>query len=73
MDETETETVAWQNKIRELTGWTHLRPAEGLRSKVANDYYILGVPVMILLNAKTKEIIALPESAEQLSKLLAKQ
>jgi len=70
LDETDTEIRAWQQKLNELKGWIHLRAAEGLRSKVANDYYILGVPVMILLNAKTKEIIALPESAEQLDKLL---
>lgn len=70
MDETDTEIKVWQQKILELKGWTHLRPAEGLRSKVANDYFILGVPVMILLNAKTMEIIALPESTEQLEKIL---
>jgi hypothetical protein len=70
MDETDTELQAWQQKIRELKGWTQLRAAEGLRSKVASDYYILGVPVMILLNSKTKEIIALPESSEELEKLL---
>ena len=61
---------AWQQKIKELNGWIHLRAVEGLRSKVANDYYILGIPVIILLNAKTKEIIALPENAEKLEKLI---
>jgi thiol-disulfide isomerase/thioredoxin len=70
MDETDNEIQAWHQKIKKLKGWTHLRAAEGLRSKVANDYYILGIPVMILLNAKNREIIALPESAEQLDKLL---
>jgi thiol-disulfide isomerase/thioredoxin len=70
LDETGNEMQAWQQKIKELKGWIHLRAAEGLRSKVAGDYYILGIPVMILLNAKTKEIIALPESTEQLGKLL---
>lgn len=70
VDETETEIKAWQSKIPELKGWTHIRAAEGIRSKVANDYYILSVPVMILLDAKTKKIIVLPESLEQLSKLI---
>src|SRR4030042_6844171 len=46
VDETIDEIQKWENKIKELKGWTHLRAAEGLRSKVANDYYILGVPVM---------------------------
>jgi thioredoxin-related protein len=70
VDETETEIKAWQKKVKELKRWTHLRASEGLRSKVANDYYILGVPVMILLNAKTKEIISLPENTDQLKDLL---
>jgi thioredoxin-related protein len=70
MDETDTGIQAWRQKIKELKGWTHMRATEGLRSKVANDYYILGIPVMILLNAKTKEIIALPEKVEQLNELL---
>jgi hypothetical protein len=69
VDETETEIKAWQQRIPELNLWTHLRATEGIRSKVANDYYIISVPVMILLDAKTKKIIALPESPEQLSKL----
>jgi len=69
-DETDTEIQAWLQKIKDLKGWTHLRAAEGVRSKVAGDYSILGIPVMILLNAKTKEIISLPESAEQLISLL---
>lgn len=66
VDETDTEILAWKQKLKELKGWIHLRAVDGIRSKVANDYYILGIPVMMLLNAKTKEIIALPESAEQL-------
>jgi thioredoxin-related protein len=73
MDETDTELRAWQQKITELKGWTHLQAKDGLRSKVANDYYILGVPVMILLNSKTKEIISLPESSEELKNYLELQ
>jgi thioredoxin-related protein len=70
LDETDNEIYSWQQKINELKGWTNLRAAEGLRSKVAAEYYILGVPVMILLNAKTKEIIVLPESIEQMNELI---
>src|SRR4030042_418031 len=72
VDETSDEIQKWENKITELKGWTHLRAEEGLRSKVANDYYILGVPVMILLDAKPKEITALPDTIEQLNKFLFK-
>ncbi len=70
VDETSDEILKWEKKIKELKGWTHLRAAEGLRSKVANDYYILGVPVMILMDSKTKEITALPDTIEELKKLL---
>jgi hypothetical protein len=70
VDETDIEVQAWQEKIKELNGWIHLRVSEGLRSKVANDYYLLELPVMILLNAKTKKIRALPERLEQIDKLL---
>jgi hypothetical protein len=70
VDDSYTEVQAWQQKVKELNGWIHMRALEGLRSKVANDYYIMGVPVMILLNAKTKEIIAMSESAEQVEKLI---
>ena len=71
VDETDTELQAWQQKITELKGWTLLQAAEGQRSKVANDYYILEVPVMILLNSKTKEIITLPKNTEELEKLIS--
>ena len=71
VDETATEIQTWQKKIMELNGWTHIRTIEGLRSKAASDYYIMGVPMMILLNAKTKKIVALPENTDQLDKLLS--
>jgi len=70
VDETDIEVQAWKEKITEMKGWIHLLADEGIRSKVANDYYILGIPVMILLNAETKEIIALPETVEQLDQLI---
>jgi hypothetical protein len=70
VDETGKEIEAWQQKIQELTGWIHLRAKEGLNSKVASDYYILGVPVMILVNAENHEIIALPNSTEDLTEIL---
>jgi hypothetical protein len=70
MDETDREIQAWQQKKKELTGWIHLQAKEGLNSKVASDYYILGIPVMILVNTKSREIIALPNSAEDLNEIL---
>lgn len=70
VDETTTEVRAWEQKHIELMGWKHLRATEGIRSKAPNDYYILGIPVMILVNSETKKIIALPETIDQLKKLL---
>ncbi|KPK83460.1 MAG: hypothetical protein AMS27_12740, partial [Bacteroides sp. SM23_62_1] len=67
---TSTEIQAWEQKRKELNGWIHMRASEGMGSKVASDYYIVGIPIMILINAKTKEIIALPENTDQLNKLL---
>ena len=66
LDETETEIAAWERKIPQLTGWKHLRASEGINSKVAYDYYVLATPIMVLLNAKTKEIIATPNTIKEL-------
>ena len=66
LDETETDIKAWEQKIGGLKGWKHLHEAEGVRSKVASDYYVLATPVMVLLDAKTKEIIATPNTLNDL-------
>jgi len=70
IDETDTEIQAWREKIGEMNGWIHLRAEEGVRSKVARDYFILSVPVMILIDAETKKIIGLPDDTRQLERLL---
>lgn len=72
LDETETEIKAWQQKITELKGWKHLGAAEGVRSKVAGDYYVLAIPVMVLLDAKSREIVAMPNTVEELKTGLKK-
>jgi thioredoxin-related protein len=66
LDETETEIKVWEQKILQLVGWKHLRAADGVRSKVANDYFILATPVMIVLDTKTKEIVAMPGNLNEL-------
>ncbi len=66
LDESETEIKAWNQKITTLSGWKHLRAERGVNSKIANDYYVLATPVMILLNANTKEIISLPRNLNEL-------
>jgi thioredoxin-related protein len=66
LDETETDIKTWEQKIGGLKGWKHLHEAEGVRSKVASDYYVLATPVMVLLDARTKEIIATPNTLNDL-------
>jgi thiol-disulfide isomerase/thioredoxin len=66
LDETETEIQSYRQKITELKGWKHLHDAEGVRSKVAGDYFILATPVMVLLDSKSREIIAVPNSLSEL-------
>ena len=66
LDETEPEVKAWDQKIKVLPGWRHLRAPEGVNSKVAADYYILATPVMVLVDSSTKKIVALPSSPLEL-------
>ena len=70
LDETETEIKAWQQKTTTLNGWEHLRAKEGVRSKVASDYFVLATPVMILLDSKTKKIVLLPDTLAQIEALI---
>jgi thiol-disulfide isomerase/thioredoxin len=70
LDESATEVAAWERKIKELKGWKHLRAKEGINSPVANDYFILATPVMILVDSKTRNIIEMPASVLQLQQLL---
>ncbi len=70
VDETRSEIKSWQEKIKELAEWSHLNIPEGVRSKVANDFYILSVPVMVLLDSKTKEIISLPDNVMQIDGIM---
>lgn len=70
LDETETEVNKWNEKIKVFSGWKNIRVAEGVRSKVASDYFVLATPVMILLDAKTKEILSLPESFSDLKSIM---
>jgi thioredoxin-related protein len=68
IDETEPEVMAWENAVSYLKNWKHLRVANGIRSKVAVDYFILSTPVMVLLDAETKKIIDIPETVDQLKR-----
>lgn len=65
LDDTEIDIKRWSQFITGLPDWKHLR-ANGISSPVANDYFLLSTPVMILLDSKTKEILALPSSFSEL-------
>lgn len=60
LDETQTELDAWRKKTSEIHGWKHLNAPEGVNSKVAYDYFVLATPVMVLLDARTMEVVDLP-------------
>ncbi len=66
LDESETEVNAWKKKVTSLPEWKHLRAKEGINSKIANDYYILATPVMILIDSNTSTILAIPSNTEEL-------
>jgi len=68
LDENEDEIKKYNTKHKELAGWIHLHAKEGVNSQVANDYGILSTPVMFLIDTKNKQIIASPNSLEQLKK-----
>ncbi|MHC1731106.1 MAG: thioredoxin-like domain-containing protein [Bacteroidales bacterium] len=70
LDETETEVTAWQKSCDRYRGWTHLRAEEGVRSKIAADYFILSTPQMILLDTDTRKIIDLPGTFPELKNLV---
>lgn len=70
LDESEADVQLWEQMIPGLEGWKHLHAAEGVRSQVANDYFILATPVMILVDAKTKNIIALPNTLNELMAII---
>ncbi|MEI7897872.1 MAG: TlpA disulfide reductase family protein [bacterium] len=69
LDETELEIKSYRQKLSELKGWKHLHDAEGVRSKVAGDYFVLATPVMVLLDSKTKKIVAMPDTLLSLFQL----
>jgi thioredoxin-related protein len=66
LDVTDSEILKWKLKKTELKTWVHLRAKEGINSKVANDYFVLATPMMILVDSKTKNIVATPNSLDEL-------
>jgi hypothetical protein len=72
LDETDTEIPAWEKAIVNYPAFKHKRAEKGIRSPEANAYFVLATPVLVLVDAKTNKIVALPETVEQLEKEINK-
>jgi thioredoxin-related protein len=70
LDETDQDMKALALKKKKLKGWEHLHVPDGVRSKVAGDYSVLSTPAMFLLDTKSKEIVAIPNSLNDLMKVI---
>lgn len=66
LDQSEEDIKTWKTYLPQLKTWKHLHAADGITSKVARDYFISTTPQMFLLNATTKQIIALPNDLNEL-------
>jgi hypothetical protein len=66
LDETDVELKTWDEYKDDYTGWVHILAKGGVNSHEANIYYVLATPVMVLVDAKSNEIVALPMTFEDL-------
>lgn len=70
LDETATEIQAWEKAQLNYPAFKHKRAEQGIRSAEARAYFVLATPTMILVDAKTNKIVALPETTEQIEAAL---
>jgi thiol-disulfide isomerase/thioredoxin len=68
VDETDTEIAAWNKAVADYPAFKHKRAEKGIRSPEATAYFVLATPTLVLVDAKTNKIVALPETVEQLEK-----
>jgi hypothetical protein len=69
-DDNETDIDMWFAKTGEYPAWKHLNAPEGVNSQTAADYFVLATPVMVLIHAKSKEVIATPVRFSEVKKLI---
>ena len=62
----ETQSTAWMNETGKMPGWKHMRDEGGNNSEVANAYCVMSTPLMILVDSRSKQIVALPNNTESL-------
>ncbi len=70
LDETAPEIQKWEEKRKDLVGWSHFRGESGINSKAAAAYFILATPVMIVIDSETNMIVSLPLNVAELKKFL---
>ena len=70
VDDTDTEIKVWEEAKLKLPNWKHSRAERGINSPEASAYFILATPVMVLVDAKTNQIVALPDTIDQLEKAI---
>lgn len=70
LDESETEILLWQKTITQLPNWNHISCKGGINSQEANAYFILSVPAMFLVDAKTNKICTIPLNTDELKQSL---
>jgi hypothetical protein len=57
----------WEKRVDEMPDWEHMIDKGGIDSEVANVYCVLSTPLMVLIDAHTNEIVALPLTVEELN------
>ncbi len=72
LDETETEIPVWEETIKNLPDWIHLRAVGGANSLFAYDYAIIATPVILLIDSKTNIIKSVIKEIEQLDEEINK-
>lgn len=70
VDESDTEIALWNKAIKSLHAWNHIRVEGGINSNEANSYFVLSVPLMVLVDSKSNEIVAFPQNVNQLKEFL---
>jgi peroxiredoxin len=71
LDETPTEIPLWEKAVLKYPAFKHKRAEQGVRSPEASAYFVLSTPTMVLVDAKTNKIVALPNNADDMEKAIA--
>jgi peroxiredoxin len=70
LDETPTEIPLWEKEVLKYPAFKHKRAEQGVRSPEASAYFVLSTPTMVLVDAKTNKIVALPNNADDMEKAI---